>query len=81
MKLVFNCIIILCSCFYSNSNAQQVYFNKQYPNTKYVGYSSLLSDSINIYGIGYNVSNPATQKFIFAKHSYNGDVELLYIKE
>jgi hypothetical protein len=73
MKLVFYFIIILCSCFYSNSNAQQVYFNKQYPNTKYVGYSSLLADSINIYGIGYNVSNPATQKFIFAKHSYNGD--------
>jgi hypothetical protein len=76
MKLVFNCIIILCSCFYCNSNAQQVYFNEQYPSNIYKGFASVLNDSNYYYVLGYKTNNLNLQEISIAKISVLGDTIL-----
>ena len=78
MKLVFYFIIItLCSAFYLNSKAQQVYFNEQYPNSSLNGFTSEKYISDTIYCMGYFNDNSRGCR-LFCKFDKEGNT--IFIK-
>ncbi|MEI6524302.1 MAG: T9SS type A sorting domain-containing protein [Bacteroidota bacterium] len=78
MKLVFYIIIItLCSAFYLNSKAQQVYFNEQYPNSSLIGFTSEKYINDTIYCMGYFNDNSRGCR-LFCKFDKEGN--MIFIK-